>query len=96
MQVLRQLDRRSLLIAVLAALLAVALLTGSGRAQDQAAAAAQQRYQIAMAGTRSCWVLDNATGEMYKCVTDSGYDPVECEWFHCGTPQQQAKRLKLR
>jgi hypothetical protein len=97
MQTLRGLDRTSVLIGLLAGVLAVMLLSGPGRAQEQSAPpAGDAGYQMAMAGTRACWILDSQTGEMYKCVTDSGYDPVEVEWFRCGTPRDADKRLKMR
>jgi hypothetical protein len=93
-------NRKSLLIGMLAGVLGVMLLAGAGRAQDApqpaAAPAGQARYQMAMAGTRACWVMDTATGEMFKCVTDSGYNPVECEWFRCGSPKSSPKQLNMR
>jgi hypothetical protein len=97
MQTLKGLDRKSMLMGLLGAVLAVMLVTGPGRAQEPAPApAGEARYQMAMAGTRACWVMDSRTGEVYKCVTDSAYGPVECEWFRCGTPQSGGKQLKMR
>ena len=83
---------------MVAALLAGVLLGGLGRAQEpvEAPAPEQPQYQMEMAGTRACWVMNTATGELVKCVLDSSYDPTNCKWYWCGNPKDAKNYLTVK
>jgi hypothetical protein len=97
MLTLRKMDLRAVAVVALLSVLAGVLLTGVGRAQEQPQPAAPggARYEMAMAGTRACWVIDTSTGELFKCITDSGYDPKNSKWYTCGKPEDATNYLKI-